>query len=401
MVADRPGSAALNHACVLIVLGIVTFALQKDILSLKISQWTTSGALRPLTIPLPRYSRTQAPLRLMTNEEKKIEFSEFPTATVNEGSEEGLESQTSSNNILPNASQASVAEKVFLPAVTILTTIGALVTGVLKGSKSQQIVDSQLIPRDEEPVENLAVLNLLWYMLSGMLVTLLAGLAYEVYRGPLRAFILHDTLVSALAVISGVVWVRMFRTLASEGIIGRKLSRKLIHITSAPLFLLCWPLYSAAPTARCIAAIPPLANSIRLLSAGLGKVENQDAVQAISRQGGRKELLQGPLYYVLVLLVATVVGWRTSLASYVSISLMAGGDGLADIVGRRFGGVKLPWNSNKSWAGSLAMFIGGFALSMAFVSLFGFAGFLPPLGANAFPWRLAAVCLLTTIVESL
>lgn len=43
-------------------------------------------------------------------------------------------------------------------------------------------------------------------------------------------------------------------------------------------------------------------------------------------QGGRKELLQGPLYYVLVLLAATVLGWRSSLASYVSICLMAGPD---------------------------------------------------------------------------
>ena len=72
--------------------------------------------------------------------------------------------------------------------------------------------------------------------------------------------------------------------ICSRGIIGRKLSRKLIHITSAPLFLICWPLYSDAPTARVVASLPPLANSIRLLNAGLGKVENQDAVQAISRQ---------------------------------------------------------------------------------------------------------------------
>lgn len=51
-----------------------------------------------------------------------------------------------------------------------------------------------------------------------------------------------------------------------------------------------------------------------------------------------------------------------------------GGDGLADIVGRRFGGVKLPWNSNKSWAGSLAMFIG-----VCFI-LLGCVVVCPPLG---------------------
>lgn len=36
-----------------------------------------------------------------------------------------------------------------------------------------------------------------------------------------------------------------------------------------------------------------------------------------------------------------------------------GGDGLADIVGRRLGkGNPLPWNPEKSWAGSAAMFVG-------------------------------------------
>ena len=40
-------------------------------------------------------------------------------------------------------------------------------------------------------------------------------------------------------------------------------------------------------------------------------------------------------------------------------SLMCGGDGLADIVGRRLGaGNPLPWNAAKSWAGSLAMMLG-------------------------------------------
>ena len=42
-----------------------------------------------------------------------------------------------------------------------------------------------------------------------------------------------------------------------------------------------------------------------------------------------------------------------------AISLMCGGDGLADIVGRRWGSsARLPWNPAKSWPGSAAMFLG-------------------------------------------
>lgn len=38
---------------------------------------------------------------------------------------------------------------------------------------------------------------------------------------------------------------------------------------------------------------------------------------------------------------------------------------MADIVGRRFGGVKIPYNKNKSYAGSIAMASAGFLTSIA------------------------------------
>jgi phytol kinase len=49
----------------------------------------------------------------------------------------------------------------------------------------------------------------------------------------------------------------------------------------------------------------------------------------------------------------------------VAISLMCGGDGLADIIGRRFGSTnKLPFNKSKSLAGSLAMLVGGTLMAL-------------------------------------
>ena len=72
----------------------------------------------------------------------------------------------------------------------------------------------------------------------------------------------------------------------------------------------------------------------------------------------RTELLRGPLFYVIIMVAATMVFWRQSPVGMMVISLMCGGDGLADIVGRKFGSAKLPFNRSKSWAGSLAMFTG-------------------------------------------
>lgn len=72
----------------------------------------------------------------------------------------------------------------------------------------------------------------------------------------------------------------------------------------------------------------------------------------------RSELLRGPLYYVVVLLIATLAAWRLSPVPMVALALMCGGDGLADIAGRNIGGPPLPHNPRKTWAGSIAMFLG-------------------------------------------
>jgi dolichol kinase len=65
------------------------------------------------------------------------------------------------------------------------------------------------------------------------------------------------------------------------------------------------------------------------------------------------------LYYVIVLMAVTALYWRGSPVGLIIASLMCGGDGLADIVGRRLGASNpLPWNPQKSWAGSAAMFLG-------------------------------------------
>lgn len=72
----------------------------------------------------------------------------------------------------------------------------------------------------------------------------------------------------------------------------------------------------------------------------------------------RRELLRGPLFYVVVLMAATMVYWRDSPIGITAVAVMAGGDGFADLVGRRFGTAKLPHNPRKSWIGSLAMLLG-------------------------------------------
>ncbi|XP_035831086.1 phytol kinase 1, chloroplastic isoform X2 [Helianthus annuus] len=157
---------------------------------------------------------------------------------------------------------------------------------------------------------------------------------------------------------------------------------------------------STSTDARYFAALVPLLNCARLLVHGLSLVTNEDLIKSVTREGKPEELLRGPLYYVLMLILSTVVFWRESPIGVVSLSMMCGGDGIADIVGRRFGIHKIPYNKQKSWAGSISMFTVGFLIStgmLYYFSIFGYFELNWPLTIE----RVATVALVATLVESL
>ncbi|XP_074590813.1 putative phytol kinase 1, chloroplastic [Curcuma longa] len=161
-----------------------------------------------------------------------------------------------------------------------------------------------------------------------------------------------------------------------------------------------WPFFSMSAEARYFAAVVPLLNCIRLLSYGLQIFTDESLVKSISRGGKPEELLRGPLYFVIVLLLCVLVFWRDSPVGIVSLAMMSGGDGFADIVGRRYGTTKLPYNQEKSWAGSISMFAFGFLFSVGmlyYFSAFGYFHFDRP----EMVARVALISLAATVVESL
>ena len=56
--------------------------------------------------------------------------------------------------------------------------------------------------------------------------------------------------------------------------------------------------------------------------------------------------------------------------------ILCGGDGIADIVGRRISSPRLPWSPEKSVAGSLSVFLGGWLLTMFIFAVYVEAGAL-------------------------
>lgn len=122
---------------------------------------------------------------------------------------------------------------------------------------------------------------------------------------------------------------------------------------------------SATTFSALFAALVPFTAGLALFLTGTG-VLDINAMTTVSRSGGRKELLRGPFVYCVVLVLVTALKWQVTLPGICAVSMMCGGDGFADIIGRRFGKNKLPWNKVKSAEGSVAMFLFGAALSAGY-----------------------------------
>ena len=133
---------------------------------------------------------------------------------------------------------------------------------------------------------------------------------------------------------------------------------------------------------------------------GIGVLRDESAVQAMSRTGNPREILRGPLYYGLVFVIITIFFWYDSPTGIVALMLMCGGDGLADILGRRYGKTHIPWNPRKSWIGSIAMFSGGLILSLAILAIYISVGIFDSTLIDLIP-AILFISLLATIVETL
>jgi phytol kinase len=169
-------------------------------------------------------------------------------------------------------------------------------------------------------------------------------------------------------------FLRLMDFLAHRGWIESRLSRKLIHIGTGPIFVLCWLMYPDVPISRWLAALVPLLITMQFALVGTGLIKDVAAVKAMSRTGDRREILRGPLFYGIVFVVVTLLDWKDSPVGIPALMMMCGGDGIADIVGRRVRSMRLPWSPEKSLAGSLSVFLGGWLLTMLIFAIYGSAG---------------------------
>ena len=211
---------------------------------------------------------------------------------------------------------------------------------------------------------------------------------------------MNPYLATLLTLVIAIIFLRFMDFLAQRGFIESKLSRKFIHIGTGPIFVLCWLMFPDVPISRYLAALVPLLITIQFILVGIGIIKDEAAVQAMTRTGSREEILRGPLFYGIVFVILTVVYWKDSPIGITALMMMCGGDGIADIVGRRVRSPKLPWSREKSIAGSLSVFVGGALLAALILFVYVSVGSFPvPFSRYLLP--IGWIALGAMLVESL
>lgn len=203
-----------------------------------------------------------------------------------------------------------------------------------------------------------------------------------------------------LTLVIGVGWLRLNDFFAHKGWISSELSRKIIHIGTGPIYVLCWLLFNDSAVSPYLAAIVPLGITLQFALVGSGVIKDKAAVDAMSRSGDRREILRGPLYYGVAFILLTILFWRNFPVGIVALMMLCGGDGLADVIGKRINSPSLPWSPNKSLAGSVSMLLGGFTLSLFILWIFIHQGyFVSPISYYVVP--VGIIAIVTSVIESL
>jgi dolichol kinase len=154
--------------------------------------------------------------------------------------------------------------------------------------------------------------------------------------------------------------------------------------------------------------IVPLLFVLLFLAIGTGKTENEAFVASMSRSGDPSELLKGTLYYAIWIVIITVVWFYVPAGNIaganplalVIIGGVAGGDGFADVIGRKFGGERKfgIGGAQKTIAGTIGMFIFSVLFSIILIAMFSLeTGF--DIVALLIP--LIIISLVATIVEAI
>ena len=148
-----------------------------------------------------------------------------------------------------------------------------------------------------------------------------------------------------------------FKLLSNEG------SRKFIHIGVSNWWIIAMIFFNSNIYAAIVPGLFVIVNYISY---------KKQVFKAMERDGSKNDL--GTVYFALSLLILALITFKNAEFSYIGalgILIMGYGDGLAAIIGVKYGKHKFKVLGNeKSFEGSLAMFVFSFLVSVSLLYIF-------------------------------
>ena len=212
--------------------------------------------------------------------------------------------------------------------------------------------------------------------------------------------------VISIVILLGIVQINAY--IQKKGKVSTIITRKLVHILAGPVFVVTWMLFSGEIVSHYIAVIVPLLFVLQFITIGIGVIKNESFVASMSRSGDPRELLQGTLYYSIVMVLMTFFWFyipstgisNANPTALLIIGCVSGGDGLAGIIGRKFGRKKIGIKgSEKTFIGSIGMLVGSILVSSILVLIFSLE--VPSFNIATLILPIIVVSIVATIVEAI
>lgn len=217
-----------------------------------------------------------------------------------------------------------------------------------------------------------------------------------------------DIIATVIAIVILLALVQINALMQKKGV-SQIITRKFVHIFAGPIFVVTWMLFSGEIISHYIAVIVPLLFVLQFVAIGTGFMKNESFVASMSRTGDPRELLEGTLYYSIVMVLMTFFWFYVPSTGIVNanptalliIGCVSGGDGLADIIGRKFGGEKKFGikGGEKTIIGSIGMLIGSILVSSILVLIFSVE--VPHFNIVTLILPIIVVSIVATVVEAL
>ncbi|ABL66347.1 diacylglycerol/polyprenol kinase family protein [Chlorobium phaeobacteroides] len=201
----------------------------------------------------------------------------------------------------------------------------------------------------------------------------------------------HNALVTLLTFVYVFSVPPLMDYLVTNNGLPRDISRKITHICAGSVIVFL-PLFVDGHWSQYLNITVFAVWTLLLVQKGLFAAEDDQAVKTMTRTGDKRELLKGTLYFVVVAMICGSIYYK-QFEGVLAMAVLGWGDGLAPIVGTRYGKIKYNILSQKSVEGSLAFFVGSALAGLFFVHL------IVPEAFNV--TRILLIALIATVVEGI